>query len=297
MKAELHALEENGTWSLTTLPYGKRAVGCKWVYKLKFQVDGSLEQHKARLLPKTFIHSWFLVQFDVNNVFLHSDLTEEVYMSLPQGIYSISLKSFDVYQAQCHFKLKNLEQLKYFLGLEVARSRKGISISQRHYALQLLSNFGFLGCKPTSTPMEANINLSQDDGELLEDPNLYRRLIGKLLYLTITRPDLAYSVNRLNQYLANPRSTHLQGVHRILQYIKDTVGQGLYFSATSSVHLKAFADLDWGACKDTRKSISGFCVFLRDSLISWKYKKKSFVSQSSTKAEYRVMANVTCELI
>ena len=113
MKAELHALEENGTWSLTTLPYGKRAVGCKWVYKLKFQVDGSLEQHKARLAAKeytqqgvdyidafslvaklitvklllalAFIHSWFLVQFNVNNVFLHSDLTEEVYVSLPQG--------------------------------------------------------------------------------------------------------------------------------------------------------------------------------------------------------------------
>ena len=113
MKAELHALEENGTWSLTTLPHGKRAVGCKWVYKLKFQVDGSLEQHKARLAAKeytqqgvdyidafslvaklvtvklllalAFIHSWFLVQFNVNNVFLHSDLTEEVYVSLPQG--------------------------------------------------------------------------------------------------------------------------------------------------------------------------------------------------------------------
>ena len=121
--------------------------------------------------------------------------------------------------------------------------------------------------------MEANINLSQDDGELLEDPNLYRRLIGKLLYLTITRPNLAYLVNRLTQYLASPRSTYLQGVHRILQYIKGIVGQGLYFSATSSVHLKAFTDLDWGAYKDTRRSISGFCVFLGDSLISWKYKK------------------------
>ena len=104
-------------------------------------------------------------------------------------------------------------------------------------------------------------------------PNLYRRLIGKLSYLTITRPNLAYLVNHLTQYLASPRSTYLQGVHRILQYIKGIVGQGLYFSATSLVHLKAFTDLDWGAYKDTRRSISGFCVFLGDSLISWKYKK------------------------
>ena len=107
------------------------------------------------------------------------------------------------------FKPKDLEKLKYFLGLEVARSRKGISVSQRHNALQLLSDSGFLGCKPASTPMEANINISQDDRKLLENPNLYRRLIGKLLYLTITRPNLAYSVNRLTQYLASPISTHL----------------------------------------------------------------------------------------
>nr|CAN67330.1 hypothetical protein VITISV_010353 [Vitis vinifera] len=235
MKAELHALEENGTWSLTTLPLGKRAMGCKWVYKLKFRADAKLVTVKL-VLALVVTHGWFLVQFDVNNAFLHDDLTKEVYMSLPQGLQT---------------------------------------------------------CKHT----HGAINLSQDDGELLEDPNLYRRLIGKLLYLTITRPNLAYSVNRPNQYLANLRSTHLQGVHRILQYIKVTVGQGLHFSASSSVHLKAFVDLDWGACKDTRRSISGFCVFLGDSLISWKYKKKSFVSRSSTEAEYRVMANVTCELI
>ena len=110
------------------------------------------------------------------------------------------------------FKLKDLGQLKYFLGFKVARSRKGISVNQRHYALQLLSYFGFLGCKPASMPMEANINLSQDDEELLEDPSLYRRLIGKLLYLTITRPNLAYSVNHLSQYLAS--STIHQGYNR-----------------------------------------------------------------------------------
>ena len=114
------------------------------------------------------------------------------------------------------FKLKDLEKLKYFLDLEVARSWKAIFVNQRHYALQLLSAFGFLGCKLASTPMEANINLSWDDEELLGDPSLYRCLISKLLYLIITWSDLAYFVNSLSQYLANPKSTHLQGAHWIL---------------------------------------------------------------------------------
>ena len=154
-----------------------------------------------------------------------------------------------------------------------------------------------MGCKPTSTRMEANIQLSQDDGEILEDVGLYRQLISKLLYLTITQPDLSYSVNPLSQYLANPRSTHLRAIHRILQYIKGTIGQGMYFPFSSTTQLKAFIDSDWGACIDIRRSINGFCIFLGESLISWKFRKQSTFSRLSAEAEYQAMANTTCELV
>ena len=110
------------------------------------------------------------------------------------------------------FKLKDMGELRYFLGLEVARSDKGIFVSQRPYALQFLSDVGFLGSKPVKTPMEPNVKLSQEEGEVLEDPAVYRRLIGSLLYLTITRPDLSYSVNRLSQFLAKPRLPHFKVV-------------------------------------------------------------------------------------
>ena len=145
--------------------------------------------------------------------------------------------------------------------------------------------------------MDLNVKLSQDEGDLIDDPSMYRRMIGKLLYFTITRPDLSFSVNRLSQFLIKPRIPHLQATYHVLQYVKATVGQGLFYSSSSAIELKAFADSDWAACLDTRRSISGFCVFIGDSLVPWKSKKQHIVSRSSTKAEYHSMENATYELM
>ncbi|XP_021899481.1 uncharacterized protein LOC110815833 [Carica papaya] len=172
------------------------------------------------------------------------------------------------------FKMKDLRILRYFLGPEIARNDTGITLCQRKYALDLLTETGYLGCKPSSIPMDPNIKMSKDDGELLSDITSYRRLIGKLLYLTISRPDICYSVNRLSQFLATPRTSHLQAALRILQYIKRTLGQGLFFPSSSAIQIKVFSDADWGICPDTRRSLTGFCVFLGSSLVSWKSKKQ-----------------------
>ncbi|KAL6315352.1 hypothetical protein AAG906_000458 [Vitis piasezkii] len=126
------------------------------------------------------------------------------------------------------------------------------------------------------------VRLSQDDGELLEDPRVHRRLIGKLLYLTNTRLDLSCSVHF---------------AYQVLQYIKGSFGWSLYFPSSSTTQLKAFADADLVACKDSRQSISGFCIFLGNSLVSWKSKKQNTVPRSSAEVEYRAMENVTCELV
>nr|KYP49610.1 Retrovirus-related Pol polyprotein from transposon TNT 1-94 [Cajanus cajan] len=194
------------------------------------------------------------------------------------------------------FKIKDLGNLKYFLGLEVARNKSGIHLSQRKYVLDILSDCGMMASRPVSTPMDYTSRLSASSGTPLADPSSYRRLLGRLIYLTTTRPDISYVVHHLSQFMSAPSTAHSQAIFRILRYLKQAPGSGLFFPTNSSLHLKAFSDSDWAGCLDTRRSITGFSVYLGDSLISWRSKKQPTVSRSSSEAEYRALATTTSEL-
>ena len=293
MTAELKALQHNHTWSLVPLPIGHKPIDCKWVYKIKYTYDRTIERYKARLVAKCYTQVqgidyqetfsptaklitlrcllivvaaryWLIHKLDVQNTFLHGDLYEEVYMEPPpslhrqgenvvcrlnkslyglkqasrnwfstfsdtiqkagyqqskanyslftkaQGILftvvliyvdDILLAGNNLQEMEClkrsilnRFRIKDLGDLKYFLGIEFSCSNKGIFMSQRKYALDILQDSGLLVACPDKFSMEQNLKLTPTDGKLLDDPTKYRRLVGRLIYLTVTMPDIVYPI-------------------------------------------------------------------------------------------------------
>ncbi|XP_068323337.1 uncharacterized mitochondrial protein AtMg00810-like [Pyrus communis] len=332
MEVELKALNENKTWSVVQLPKGKKVVGSRWVYKIKFNSDGSIERHKARLVARGFTqtfgvdykktfapvakmstirvllsvavnHEWPLYQMDVKNAFLHGDLEQEVYMQLPPGhpqaqnsgdnIDEIHTLKHSLHQ---QFAIKDLGVLKYFLGIELATSPKGLFLIQRKYVIDLLQEVKMMDCKPTRTPLDSKLKLDLT-GEPLSDISYYQRLVGKLIYLTITRPDITYAVSLVSQFMHAPTEAHLNVVKRILRYLKGSIGRGIVMKNNGHTQIIAYTDADWAGNAIDRKSTTGYCTLVGGNLVTWKSKKQNVIARSSAEAEYRAMASTACELI
>jgi len=394
MNKEIDALILNNTWDFVDLPPGKKAISCKWVYKVKLHSDGSLERFKARLVIRGFTQKygidyqevfspvvkmatirsiialaaskgWHLFQLDVNNAFLHGELDEEVYMEAPKGIYNpahkvcklkkslyglkqasrqwfsklsttllylgyqqskndyslfINKSSTDItiiavyvddimltgsnpteiHHVKQHlhnlFGIKDLGKLHYFLGLEISYTNDGIVLSQRKFTMDLLKDSGLDTSKVASTPLPVPCKLVADKGELLVDPTRYRTLVGKLNFLTHSRPDLSFTAQTLSQFMQKPTTIHLQALYHTLRYIQGTIGQGILLKASDHLSLQAYSDSDWAACPSSRRSITGYLIHFGVSPISWRSKKQSTVSKSSSEAEYRAMSQAAAEV-
>ena len=179
----------------------------------------------------------------------------------------------------------------------MAQSNSGVVISQRKYTLDILADIGMFNCTLVDTPIDPNVKLVPGQEELLRDPRRYRRLVGKLNYLTTTRPNISFPMSVVSQSLKSPCDSHWDAAIRILRYVKGTPGQGVLYENRGHTQIVGYSDADWAGSPIDRRSTSGYCVFIRGNLISWKTKKQDVVAKSSAEAKYRAMALAPCELI
>ncbi|RVW73986.1 Retrovirus-related Pol polyprotein from transposon RE1 [Vitis vinifera] len=195
------------------------------------------------------------------------------------------------------FEIKDLGSLRYFLGMEVARSKRGIVVSQRKYILDLLKEMGMSGCRPADTPIDPNQKLGDTKDGNLVNTTRYQKLVGKLIYLSHTRPDIAFAVSIVSQFMHSPYEVHLEAIYRILRYLKSTPGKGLFFKKSEQKTIEAYTDADWAGSVTDRRSTSGYCTYIWGNLVTWRSKKQSVVARSSAEAEYRAMAHGVCEIL
>lgn len=397
MESELNSLLQLGTWELTELPKDANVVGCKWVFRVKENADGSIARYKARLVAKGFhqrpgedyaetfspvvkpttirtvlsiavSNKWTVTQYDVSNAFLHGKLNETVYMMQPPGYVDASqpnsvcrlhrslyglkqaprqwnhclrdaLKDCGFYQSkldhslfilkqgssvlyclvyvddllltgndsgllqnvekrlQAKFLLNSLGPLHYFLGIQATWQHGNLFLFQTKYIKDLLHRVKMTEAKQVSTPATVSKIEATSATTALSDITLYRSTIGSLQYLSFTRPEIAFSVNRLAQFMHSPSELNWQEVKRILRYLKGTSDYGLILRPTTLNQLHAYSDADWAGSVEDRKSTTGYAIYLGRNLISWSSRKQKSVSRSSTEAEYRAIANTTSEIL
>lgn len=266
--------------------YGLKQASRQWYDKLTQALRSRGYQHSLNdysLFFKKTDHSVIFIAVYVDDILLTgTDLVE-----IQQ------LKAF----LHDRFKIKDLGILHYFLGLEILYKADGILISQRKFVLDLLKEYDCSPYTSFTSPLDPNVKLQAKEGTLLPDPTYYRKLIGKLNFLTNTRLDIAYSVQHLSQFMQSPREPHLKAAFHLLRYLKRDPTLGIFMSNVPCYTIRAFCDSDWASCPDSRRSVSGYLVLLGNCPISWKSKKQETVSLSSAEAEYRAIRKVVGELV
>ncbi|XP_070660445.1 uncharacterized mitochondrial protein AtMg00810-like [Malus domestica] len=320
--------KELGYWFLTI-------VGSKWVYKVKKNPDGSVSRYKARLVAQGFSqeygidyldtfspvvrhttvpHAWnskftsylTVLEFHASpsdtSLFVKKDDSDIIILLLYVDDIILTgsnpLKVQKVIQELSEvFEMKDMGQLTYFLGLQVQYKADGsVFVNQSKYNKDLVHKASMESCKPATTPCKPHHQMLHSEGQLLTDPTSYRSIVGSLQYLTFTRPDIAFAVNIVCQFMSSPTDIHFGAVKRIIRYLQGTMNIGITFSANTVSKLTAFSDSDWAADLNTRRSITGYVVYLGHNPISWQSKKQNSVSRSSTEAEYKALAHTAADI-
>ncbi|GJS15048.1 putative ribonuclease H-like domain-containing protein [Tanacetum coccineum] len=201
------------------------------------------------------------------------------------------------YEMSSKFQMSMMGQMSFFLGLQVSQNPGGIFINQSKFALEILKKFGMDSCDPVDTPMVDRLKLDEDPLGIPVDQTRFRSMVGSLMYLTASRPDLVFAVCMCARYQASPTKKHLEALKRVFRYLRGTINWGLWYPKDTAMALTAYADADHAGCQDTRRSTSGSAQFLGDKLVSWSSKKQKSTAISTTEAEYIAMSGCCAQIL
>ncbi|KAH9738248.1 reverse transcriptase Ty1/copia-type domain-containing protein [Citrus sinensis] len=274
MKEEFTAMEKNQTWTLVPAETTTKIVGNKWVFQVKYNPNGSVSKYKAMLVAKGFHQTYGIDFFEafspvvkpctvriiLSLVVMHHCERDIVMVLiyvddiLVTGSNTVSIEKV-IKQLGSEFGLKDLGDFSYFLGLEVTPSVEGLHLSQTKYICDILSKANMLGSKSCTTPISVSKKLRKDLGNPFENLSLYRSIIGSLQYVTLTRPEITFTVSNLSQFLAVHTVLHWQACKRLLKYLQGTTYFGLQFHHSGSFSLTVYSDANWGYDPDDRRSM------------------------------------------
>ncbi|KAL7589888.1 hypothetical protein Lser_V15G40189 [Lactuca serriola] len=239
----------------------------------------SITNADASLFVKTEGEKVSIVLVYVDDLIIIGDL-DEVIVQLKENVCT-------------RFHMKDLGKLRHFLGLEIEYEVGDIILHQQKYSSDLLKHFGMFNCKPAVSPRDTNAKLYVDVGRKLEDETMYRKLVGNLIYLTLTRAYIAFVVGVLSRYMQNPRKPHLDAFRRVLRYIKATMNYGVMFQREQKCKMVGYCDVDYAGDGSTRRSTTGYVFMLGSCVVSWCSKRQPTVSLSTIEAEYRTTTMAT----
>jgi hypothetical protein len=257
--------------------YGLKQAPQAWYYRL----DNFLQDKEFK---KVIVHSNLYIKSEGDNLLVVLVYVDDIIFCCTNESY---VQWFDK-SMQTEFEMSMIGELSYFISLQVNQSSAGIFISQEKYSKEMLKKFQMEDSSLASTPMVVGCKLSKDDISPNVDPRTYRSMIGSLLYITASRPDIMQAVRMVGRYQPAPKQIHLVAVTRIFKYLKGTMNYSLWYPRNQNFQLTAYSDVDWENCVDERKNTSGGAFFLGDSLVAWLSKKQGSISLSTTEAEYIV---------
>ncbi|GJW93944.1 retrovirus-related pol polyprotein from transposon TNT 1-94 [Tanacetum coccineum] len=306
MQEKLNEFERLRVWELIPRPDKVMVITLKWIYKVKLDELGGILKNKARLVARGYHQEegiYFeesfapVTRLEAIRIFLafaaHMNMAvyqmdvKAAFLNAPRAWYDM-LSSFLISQ---DFSKGSVDPTMFIRKegkelLLISQSPRGIFINQSKYALESLKKYGFDSCDPVDTPIVEKSKLDEDKEGKDVDPSHYCGMIGTLLYLTSSRPDLQFVICMCARYQARPTKNHLHAVKRIFRYLRGTVNRGLWYPKDSSISITAFADANRAGCQDTRRSTSGSMQFFGDRLVSWSSKRQKSTVISITEAEY-----------